>query len=622
MKYLLQNLTNPRVLFAMLYDLFAAGASFWVSIYLRYEISNFDLRTLPDIKILFLINISVLLFSFLFSGLYKGVWRYCSIFDLIRVFKASLFGLLSAFIITYYIIGIQGLPRSVYFIQFFVLIVSLGGGRFLYRYFKDFSSFQHLFSHDDTIKKNVLIIGAGRAGEKLLRDIMSTPKMNLNVIGFVDDDLRKINSLIHNKKVLGTTSQIPKIMINQHFEKIFIAIPSASNIEIKRILSYFKKDSVEIKILPKLDQLLSKEVGISLLRNINIEDLLGREQVELETENLIDMLSEEVVLVTGAGGSIGSELCTQILKYNPKVLILVDYCELFMYELEQKLLIPGCKTKLIFKILDIRDESTVSSLFSTYNPQVIFHAAAYKHVPMMEKNPRQAINTNVIGTRIVAEASFNFKAKKFIMVSTDKAVNPTNIMGASKRIAEMIITELSIKSDFTKFISVRFGNVLGSNGSVIPYFKKLIDERTDLPITHPDMTRFFMSIPEASQLVLQAGAMGNGGEIFVLDMGNPVKIVDLAKEMIKLAGLELGKDINLIFTGLRPGEKMYEELFSEGESCSFTANKKINISHHRSLNDDFNKNLEKLTSSKSEDKLDILHLIQNLVPEMNHEDTK
>lgn len=622
MNITLKNYLNPRILFAIFYDINVAIFSFWLSVYLRYEISNFSIVHVPHIVSYFLINIVILFLSFSLNGLYRGVWRFCSIFDLVRLIRASTIGILLSFLVTYFIFNLRELPRSIYIIQFFSLIVGLGGGRFFYRYIKDYSPLGNYLKSTDPEVRNVLIIGAGRAGEKLLRDIYATPHIKLNVIGFIDDDSRKQKTIIHNKKVLGLTQELPEILSQYIIHKIFIAIPSASNSEIKKILSFLDGKNIEIKILPKLDQLLSKEVGISLLRNINIEDLLGRAQVELETDNLLDMISGKNVLVTGAGGSIGSELCTQILKYNPKELILVDYCELFMYELEHKLKLFSNSSVLITKILDIRDSNSIDSLFKTKKPDIIFHAAAYKHVPMMEKNPRQAISTNVEGTKIIAEAALRYKVERFIMISTDKAVNPTNVMGASKRIAEMIITDLSKRSIDTKFISVRFGNVLGSNGSVIPYFKKLINDRIDLPVTHPEMTRFFMSIPEASQLVLQAAAMGNGGEIFVLDMGSPVKIVDLAKEMIKLAGLELGKDINLVYTGLRPGEKMYEELFSIGESCINTSNKKINISLHRELLNDFTDNLNKLISSKSEDKLEILELIQNLVPEMKHEDYK
>jgi FlaA1/EpsC-like NDP-sugar epimerase len=366
-----------------------------------------------------------------------------------------------------------------------------------------------------------------------------------------------------------------------------------------------------------MDQLLSTQVEISLLRNLNIEDLLGREQVKLDTDHLAYMINNKVVLVTGAGGSIGSELCFQIAKFSPKTIILADYCELFMYELEMKFKDEFPEIHIIPKIIDIRDEKKVESVFNEYRPDLVFHAAAYKHVPMMELNPLEAIGTNVVGTKIVAEAALKYNVQKFVMISTDKAVNPTNVMGASKRIAEMVVAEISERSSHTHFISVRFGNVLGSNGSVIPLFRRQIEDRKDITVTHPDIIRYFMSIPEASQLVLQAASMGKGGEIFVLDMGEPVKIVDLAREMIRLAGLIEGRDIKIIFSGLRPGEKLYEELFSDQESYKSTHHGKIRIALQRALDLNFEKVLMKLITLEENSDL-VIYLIKELVPEFTH----
>lgn len=371
-----------------------------------------------------------------------------------------------------------------------------------------------------------------------------------------------------------------------------------------------------------MDQLLSNQVEISLLRNLKIEDLLGREQVKLDTAHLNAMINDKTILVTGAGGSIGSELCFQIAKFQPRLIVLADYCELFMYELELKFKATYPDVAYYPKIVDVRNAGKVDDLFDFYKPQIVFHAAAYKHVPMMEYNPIEAIETNVKGTKIIAEASLRHGVEKFIMISTDKAVNPTNVMGASKRIAEMVVTDISKiaqqSNALTKFISVRFGNVLGSNGSVIPLFTKQIEERRDVTVTHPDIIRYFMSIPEACQLVLQAGSMGQGGEIFVLDMGEPVKIVDLAREMIRLAGLVVDRDIKIVYSGLRPGEKLFEELFSDKESYELTHHGKIRRALYRKLEETFHVNLNRLLSLESAEPDTVVYLIKDLVPEFTH----
>lgn len=617
MKFL-NSFRNPRIILAFFYDFLVAAFAFWFSIFLRYEISNIHISEFKDVWSVFAINQSILVLSFSANGLYKGVWRFSSIHDLIRVIKASLIGVVASIVISFFVLRLEGIPRSMYIIQFLILVVSLGGGRFFYRFLKDQTNIKKVIGGHDAEIKNVLVVGAGRAGEKLLRDIHSTPTLKLKVVGLIDDDPYKKNALIHNVKVVGAVEDISSTIKENDIHKIFIAIPSATNEEVKTILKSCEDLDSEVKILPKFDHLLSKEVGISLLRNINIEDLLGREQVQLDTDNLQEMIEGKMILVTGAGGSIGSEICRQVAKYNPKSIVLADYCELFLYDLEMEFNSDFPTVHIIPKIVDVRDERKVNNLFLEHEPEIVFHAAAYKHVPLMEKNPIEAIGTNVVATRNVANAAKTYKTKKFVMISTDKAVNPTNVMGASKRIAEMVITDYSIKSDFTQFISVRFGNVLGSNGSVIPHFKNLIDERKDVTVTHPEMTRYFMSIPEASQLVIQSASMGSGGEIFVLEMGEPIKIVDLAKDMIKLAKLEIGKDINIVYSGLRPGEKLYEELFSSDETFEKTKNKKIKISSHRSLSSSFHNNLTTLVENKQSDKLTVLRLISKLVPELKH----
>ncbi|MEA9356645.1 nucleoside-diphosphate sugar epimerase/dehydratase [Bacteriovorax sp. PP10] len=618
MANLFSNFRNPRVLMAFAYDLLVAGLSFWAALYLRFDTLNIPLVEDLTFNRFFFLAMVIHATSFVLNGLYKGVWRFSSMHDLIRVVKAAAIAIICSLVVCFFMTRLSGVPRSMFLIEFLLLVIGLGGGRFVYRFLKDQTSLRSVIGGSDAEVKTVLIVGAGRAGEKLLRDIYSTPALKINVIGFLDDDKFKKNALIHNVKVFGGVELIPSIVSDYAVDKIFIAIPSANGDDVKRIVNYCKETSAEIKILPKMDQLLSAQVEISLLRNLNIEDLLGREQVQLDTCHLSSMITDKVVLVTGAGGSIGSELCCQIAKFQPGMLIMADYCELFMYELEMKFKEEFPEIPFFPKIIDIRNASKVDTLFAEYKPQLVFHAAAYKHVPMMEYNPMEAVETNIKGTKTVAETALKYAAEKFIMISTDKAVNPTNVMGASKRIAEMVITDISKKSTTTKFISVRFGNVLGSNGSVIPLFRKQIEDRKDITVTHPDIIRYFMSIPEACQLVLQAGSMGEGGEIFVLDMGEPVKIVDLAREMIRLAGMIEGRDINIVFSGLRPGEKLYEELFSDKEAYEFTHHGKIRKALFRTLDDTFHTNLNNLLSLESAEPDTVVYLIKDLVPEFTH----
>jgi FlaA1/EpsC-like NDP-sugar epimerase len=616
------NFRNPRIVFAFLYDSIIAALSFWFALGLRFETLNINRYPTVSLGKFFIMSEAILLLSFLVNGLYRGVWRFSSTHDLMRVIKASGVGVVFSLVACFLLNRLEGVPRSMFFIQFLILVVGLGGGRFFYRFLKERTVMRAMLGGMDEDIKKVLIVGAGRAGEKLVRDIYSTPALKLKVVGFVDDDKYKKNAVIHNVKIFGGTEMIPKIVADFEVDKIFIAIPSATGDEVKYIVKFCKETNAEIKILPKMDQLLSVQVEISLLRNLKIEDLLGREQIQLDTAHLNAMLNDKIILVTGAGGSIGSELCFQIAKFQPRFIVMADACELFMYELEMKFKETHPDIAFYPKMIDVRNASKINDLFEMYKPQIVFHAAAYKHVPMMEYNPAEAIETNVLGTKIVAEAALRHHTEKFIMISTDKAVNPTNVMGASKRIAEMVVTDISKRSQNenmgTKFISVRFGNVLGSNGSVIPLFTKQIEERRDVTVTHPDIIRYFMSIPEACQLVLQAGSMGLGGEIFVLDMGEPVKIVDLAREMIRLAGLEVDRDIKIVFTGLRPGEKLFEELFSDKEAYEFTHHGKIRKALFRKLDDSFEDNLERLLNQESAEPDIVVYLIKDLVPEFTH----
>lgn len=618
MSTLLLNFRNPRIVLAFTFDALVVVAAFWGAIYLRFDTIEPSFLDNLSFNRFFFVALLIHLASFILNGLYKGVWRFSSMFDLVRVIKASMMGSVFSLVACFLMIRLEGVPRSLFLIHFLLLVVGLGGGRFIYRFFKDYVSQRASLGAVSSDVKRVLIVGAGRAGEKLLRDINATPSLKLNVVGFLDDDRFRRNALIHNVKVFGGSEILESVVKKNAVDKVFIAIPSATGEDVKRIVSHCSKTSAEVKILPRMDQLLSNQVELSLLRNLNIEDLLGRAQVTLDTEGLSEMIEDQTVLVTGAGGSIGSELCMQLAKFNPSLIVLADSCELFMYELEMRLREAYPELRFIPKILDVRNERKLEELFNSYRPDIVFHAAAYKHVPMMEHNPTEAIETNVRGTKIVGEVALKYRAKKFVLISTDKAVNPTNVMGASKRIAEIVITDLASRSDYTQFISVRFGNVLGSNGSVIPLFRKQIEERKNLTVTHPDIVRYFMSIPEACQLVLQAGALGNGGEIFVLDMGEPVKIVDLAREMIRLAGMKEGVDLKILFTGLRPGEKLYEELFSDQEACDSTSHAKIKKARFRPVEKSFYQNLDELLGATSSQDDVVMCLIKKIVPEFNH----
>lgn len=393
----------------------------------------------------------------------------------------------------------------------------------------------------------------------------------------MDDDLGKRNKYLHGVPVLGTIDQLAKIVSKTFAEKVFIAIPSASSAQIRRIIDICKNTEVEFKTLPRMGDIIRGEADLSQLRAIEIEDLLGREEVMLDQSSMGAMINDKVVMVTGAGGSIGSELCHQICQFKPRLLICYEIGEFNLYQLEMTLREKFPAQKILPIIGDVRNQGKVEYVISNFSPCTIFHAAAYKHVPMMESNPYESVQTNIKGTKIVAEAAAKFSVARFVLVSTDKAVNPTNIMGATKRVAEIITQLTQADTAKTKFMMVRFGNVLGSSGSVIPLFKKQIEKGGPITVTHPKIQRYFMSIPEACRLVLQAGAIGNGGEIFVLDMGQPVLILDLAKQLIKLSGLREGVDIQIEYTGLRPGEKMFEELFLDGENTKNTMHPLIKI---------------------------------------------
>ena len=505
---------------------------------------------------------------------YSSLWLYASIYELRNIVVANL---ITAGInmIVLLLLG-ASMFRSWYFISALLLTAMTGGVRFIYRFIRLYLQERQLFGRSRGDISRIMIVGAGEAGNQIAKEIANSDKLNKAVICFIDDMDTKQGRYLQGKKIVGKRDRIIQAAEKYEIDEIYIAIPSATGLERKEIIDICSKTNCKIKVLPGMYKILNDEVSVSALRNVDIEDLLGRDQIEINTEEIMSYVNNKVVLVTGGGGSIGSELCRQIAKHGPKQLLLIDIYENNAYDIQQELCRKYPMLNLKVLITSVRNSKKVDKLFEQYHPDIVYHAAAHKHVPLMEDSPNEAVKNNVFGTFHVAKAADKYGAKKFILISTDKAVNPTNIMGATKRICEMIVQTFGLKSK-TEFVAVRFGNVLGSNGSVIPLFKKQIEEGGPVTVTHPDIIRYFMTIPEAVSLVLQAGAYARGGEIFVLDMGEPVKILDLATNLIKFSGYTPDVDIKIEFTGLRPGEKLYEELLMDEEGMKTTPNKLIKI---------------------------------------------
>ncbi|MEW6556108.1 MAG: nucleoside-diphosphate sugar epimerase/dehydratase [Elusimicrobiota bacterium] len=561
----------------------------------------------------------VKLLFFYFFGLFSGLWRYVSIVDLWNIILANFLssGVFASAVFFYH--TFIGYPRSVFIIDFILCTAFIAGVRFFTRLLRE------KFQITETVKKkNVLIIGAGQSGIAVLRECQNNPLAGLNVVGFIDDDTAKKGHSIFGVKIFGGKKIIPDIVAKYNVEELILAIPSAKGEVIRSILSYCELTDASIKIVPGFDKIISGRLELKP-HKVQPEDLLGRKPVNIDETEISSYLKNKRILVTGAGGSIGSELCRQIARFRPDEIVFFDNHENFIHYLglEFDLKYPEVKYKTI--IGDIRDVGMLRHIFTTYKPQVIFHAAAHKHVPLMEGNPSSAVKVNIIGTRNLIYAANHYKVERFVLISTDKAVNPTSIMGVTKRIAEMIL-QAKAKVSRTKFIAVRFGNVLGSSGSVVPLFKKQIEEGGPVTVTHPEVKRYFMSIPEAAQLVLQAGALGTGGEIFILDMGEQIKITDLAENMIALSGLKPGKDIEIKFIGLRPGEKLYEEILLDKEKDKVTKNEKIYISQPEKF-DAIKirkeiKVLERLSALTDEAKIiqKVKEMVPNYVPNSNFTD--
>lgn len=554
-------------------DVLLINLSILIACLIRYDgqisaIPHELMDSIPGLLALATVVKTACFFHFKF---YSSLWRYAGVYEMLSVTAATITGnlLLIAFS---YILPLC-MPKSILVLTFFTDVILVGGARLMYRAIRRFfQSGLPGFKGD----RKLLIVGGGEAGSMIIRELKTNPQLKSVPVAIIDDDRAKRGRKIHGITIVGDRYQIADAVSRYHVDEIIIAIPSAPKSEINKIYTECTRTSCKVKILPSVSQLIDGSVSVQRIREVKLEDLLGREQVKLDNEEISAYITGHVVLVTGGGGSIGSELCRQIVRFSPQKLIILDNYENNAYEIQNELQRQYPETNLTVVIATIRDRQRLENIFRKYKPDVVFHAAAHKHVPLMEDNPTEAIKNNVFGTLNVVECADRYETKKFVLISTDKAVNPVNIMGATKRIAEMIVQSMNPHSK-TEFAAVRFGNVLGSNGSVIPLFKKQIEQGGPVTVTHPEVTRYFMTIPEAAQLVIQAGAMAKGGEVFVLDMGQPVKIVDLARNLIKLLGFIPDEEIKIEFTGLRPGEKLYEELLLEEEGLQATRNDKIHI---------------------------------------------
>ncbi|MCK4620882.1 MAG: polysaccharide biosynthesis protein [Desulfuromonadales bacterium] len=507
-------------------------------------------------------------------GCFKGWWRYVSMPDLMQIVKATFLGSTLFVVYAVLVYRLDQIPRSVLILDGIFCFLAVGGIRFATRAFRE--HYLPLRKGTELRQARMLIVGAGDAGQLIAREIRSNPQLDLEVIGFIDDDPVKRKGTFQGLSVLGSQTELNSIVNERGVDEIIIAISSASGKQIRKIVGRCRECNVRFRILPGVGDLIDGRVSIQQVRDVDLNDLLGREPIFLDEVQINHYLQGKRVLVTGAGGSIGSEICRQVAKFNPKKIILFENAETPLFLIEQELTQKFPQLLIVPIIGDVRNRSRVNVIFDEQMPQVVFHAAAYKHVPMMEMNPAEAVNNNVQGTCLLADAADHVGVEKFVMISTDKAVRPTNIMGTTKRVAELYVQSLNKKSK-TSFVTTRFGNVLGSNGSVIPTFKEQIAKGGPVTVTDPEVTRFFMTIPEATQLVLQAGSMGQGGEIYLFDMGNAVKIQFLAEELIRLSGLQPHEDIEIIYTGLRPGEKLYEELLLDDEGVLPTPHNKICI---------------------------------------------
>ncbi len=596
-----------RQMMLIVIDIVSILVASYGSLLLRFN-GGIENSYLQHMNTMFIFVILIDLAIFVINKLYHSLWQFASIVELknilISTFCASVIN------IALYEVTQNSLPRSCYIIYFLLLTMCVGGSRFSYRLLRFYSN----RGKSKRDLERVMIIGAGLAGEKIYREISSAPQVYKEVICFIDDNIAKQQRSLHNVPIVGGRDKIIEASKEYKIEEILVAMPSVDEKDLADILNICKETKCKIKKLPGIYQMLNGDVHLSDFKEVEIKDLLGREPIEVNLEEIMGYVTDKVVMVTGGGGSIGSELCRQIAAAKPKQLIIVDIYENNAYDIQLELKHDYPDLNLETLIASVRNTKKVDELFKEYHPDIVYHAAAHKHVPLMEDSPNEAVKNNVFGTLNVARAADKYKTKRFILISTDKAVNPTNVMGATKRMCEMIVQTMNNRSK-TEYVAVRFGNVLGSNGSVIPLFKKQIKNGGPVTVTHPDIIRYFMTIPEAVSLVLQAGAYAKGGEIFILDMGKPVKIADMARNLIKLSGYEPDIDIKIEYTGLRPGEKLYEELLMKEEGLQDTPNHLIHIGKPIEMDEEvFLEKLVYLKKEAYEETNDIRHLIKDIVP--------
>ncbi len=613
---------RKQTLLLMLVDACLINLAAFGSFYLRFE-GNIPMEYYLTYYHTALWSTILYLVIFYIFGLYNRLWQYASTGEMLSIIYAVTVGTgcTVAIVFLFSQLGLVDLrvPSSAAILLWLSMVFLIGGSRFIFRILRE--NVSNVFP--EKAQKLVLIVGAGDAGVLAARELKNRNYQDGRPVGFIDDDRTKQRLHLLGVPVLGTRKDIPKIVKHRGIDEVIIAMPSASGEAVREIVWICEKTGVDLKIMPGVYDILSGNVEVNPIRQVQVEDLLRRDPVSIDLEQVAGYVSGETVLITGAGGSIGSEICRQIARFTPGHLILVGHGENSIFEIEQELRPAYPNVELSTEILDIKDRDKVFLVFAKYKPAVVFHAAAHKHVPLMERNPEEALKNNVLGTQNLAEAADQVNVKTFVLISTDKAVNPTSIMGATKRAAEMIIQSLDRRSP-TKFVAVRFGNVLGSRGSVIPTFKKQIANGGPVTVTHPEMVRYFMTIPEASQLVIQAGAMAQGGEVFILDMGQPVKILDLARDLIHLSGFEPDVDIKIQFTGIRPGEKLYEELLTAEEGTTATKHRRIFVAKPSLIDV---KSLHEVTqairdhgSQLSRD--ESIQLLQKLIPNFRRQQTK
>mgnify|MGYP004455758175 CR=1 FL=1 len=601
-----------RRFFLIITDIVLINGSIILALVMRFDvnITLIEPQYIDNYKATWLLFTIITLIIFWFFRMYHSLWQYASIAELYKIVEACITAEIAYLALT----AICGkmLPRSCYFTAGVFMTVAMCTSRFMYRIIRTLiQNYRHTSE-----QINIMIIGAGEATNVLMREIANSRYLdNSKVVAIIDDDPQKIGKFIRGVKVVGNRNNIKEYARYYEVDEIIFAIPSASTKAKREILNICKETPCNLKIIPGVYQMMDGEINVKDIRNVDVADLLGRDPINVDLESIMGYVSGKTVLVTGGGGSIGSELCRQLVKHGLKRLIIFDIYENSAYDIQQELKRDYPYADVVTLIGSVRNTSRLEWIFDNYRPDIVYHAAAHKHVPLMEDSPNEAVKNNVIGTLNVARMADKYNVKRFVMISTDKAVNPTNVMGATKRICEMIIQYFNEKSA-TEFVAVRFGNVLGSNGSVIPLFKKQIEAGGPVTVTHPDIIRYFMTIPEAVSLVIQAGAYAKGGEIFILDMGEPVKIDDLAKNLIRLSGYTLGVDMEIKYTGLRPGEKLYEELLMDEEGLQDTANKLIHIGKPIEFDKEgFEDKLETIKEiAYSESEKDVREYIKEMVP--------